>query len=63
MKVVRRILTAVGIAVVAIVALMDFILPVGSSLYLRRTAPAYIRAVPRDLQDLSVSQAAGTKMR
>jgi hypothetical protein len=61
-KLVRRILTTIGIAVVAIVVLFDFILPAGLCFYLRRTAPAYVYAVPRDLQDLSVSQAPGTKM-
>jgi hypothetical protein len=62
MRLVRRILIAIGIAVVAIVALMDFILPAGLSFYLRKTAPAYVYAVPRDLQDLSVSQVPGTTM-
>jgi hypothetical protein len=63
MKLVTRILSAIGIAVVAIVALLDLVLPAGLSLYLRKTAPAYVNAVPSDLQVLSVSQAPGTKMR
>jgi hypothetical protein len=63
MKSARRILITIGIAIAAIFTLFDFILPAGLSFYLRRTAPAYVYAVPRDLQDLSVSQAAGTKMR
>jgi hypothetical protein len=63
MRLLPRILITIGIALVAIVALMDFILPAGLSFYLRRTAPAYVYAVPRDLQDLSVSQTPGMKMR
>lgn len=63
MRVVRRILITIGIIIVAIVALLSFILPAGLSLYLRRTAPAYVRATPGNLQDLSASQAPGTKMR
>lgn len=62
MKVVRRILIALATAVVVLVALFDFILPAGLSFYLKRTAPAYVRTVPRDLQELSVSQASGTRM-
>jgi hypothetical protein len=63
MKLVRRILITIGIAVVAIVVLFDFLLPAGLSFYLRRTAPAYVYALPRDLQDLTVSQSPGMKLR
>lgn len=63
MRVERRILIAIGIIIVTIVALLSFILPAGLSLYLRRTAPAYVRTAPKNLQDFSSAQAPGTKMR
>jgi hypothetical protein len=52
----------IGIGVIAIVGLFGFVLPTALSFYLRRTAPAYVFAVPRNLQDSSVSQAPGLQM-
>jgi len=63
MRLAKRILGAIGIIVVAFIALADFIVPDVLSSYLKKTASASVYAVPADLQDLSVSQAPGMKMR
>ena len=63
MRLAKRILGTIGIIVVAFIALVDFIVPDALSSYLKKTASASVYAVPTDLQDLSVSQAPGMKMR
>lgn len=63
MKRARRILAAIGITIVALFVFVDFIVPDVLSSYLKKTAPASVYAVPTDLQDLSVSQVPGTRMR
>lgn len=63
MRSARRILVTLGIAFVALVVFVDFIVPDALSSYLKKTASASVNAVPADLRDLSVSQAPGMKMR
>ena len=63
MRLARRILITIGIIVVVLIAFVDFMVPDALFFYLKKTAPASAYAVPTDLQDVSVSQAPGTKMR
>jgi hypothetical protein len=63
MRLARRILITIGVTLVALIVLVDFIVPDALCSYLKKTAPASVYAVPIDLQDLSVSQAPGMKMR
>lgn len=63
MKLARKILATIGIALVALIVCVDFIVPDALCSYLKKTASASVYAVPTDLQDLSISQAPGTRMR
>ncbi|HET6177430.1 MAG TPA: hypothetical protein VFE61_10885 [Candidatus Sulfotelmatobacter sp.] len=58
MKIIARIL----IAIVALATCLGWMLPIGLSLYLTKTAPAIAKVVPTDLADSSISQASGTKL-
>jgi hypothetical protein len=42
MRFARRVLIAIGIALVVMIVFLDFILPAGLSFYLRRSAAAYV---------------------
>jgi hypothetical protein len=63
MRLVRRILLTVVITASIVFIAMRWIAPVALSYYAAEKAPPIVRVVPTDLNDLTISQAPGPKLR
>jgi len=62
LKLLRRILVTLVIAIAVVFAAVEWVAPVALSFYAAKKAPAVTRVVPADLKDQSISQALGAKL-
>jgi hypothetical protein len=62
LKIVRRVLIAAAVTLALLALGVNWVVPVVTSIYAARNAPAIARLVPGELKDLSISPAPGHKL-
>jgi hypothetical protein len=61
-RLLRRILVTIVVTLAVLYACLYYAAPIALSFYSARKAPPIIRIVPTDLEDLTISQSAGTRL-